>query len=162
MGDFSQGKDFKVFNFLSENAKTTIESSDVKEGIKFSAVICFESIFSDLVRNFCIKGAEFLIVITNDAWFGRSTAPYQHAQIAVFRAIENRIPIARCANTGVSMFIDQMGRITKQSKIFTESILVDKIFLRNKETFYTRYGEFFSYIITTIGTILMLFSIIRK
>ncbi len=159
-GDFSRGKDFTIFTIpkkLQEDKEFSLQKD-----IRFSAVICFESIFSDLVRQFCKKGAEFLIVITNDAWFGKSTAPYQHTQIAVFRSIENRIPIARCANTGISMFIDKMGRIIKQSKIFTESILIGNICLRNEETFYTRYGEIFAYIITSLGVIFMLISIVKK
>lgn len=165
MGDFTPGKEFTMFNIpqkLNKNREISQNINENKKDIKFSAVICFESIFSDLVRNFCKNGAEFLIVITNDAWFGKSSAPYQHAQIAVFRAIENRIPIARCANTGVSMFIDKMGRVIKESKIFTESILIDEINLKGEETFYTRYGEIFSYFITAVGAILMLMSIIKK
>ncbi len=165
MGDFTPGKEFTMFNIpqkLNKNNEISQNFNETKKDIKFSGVICFESIFSNLVRNFCKNGAEFLIVITNDAWFGKTSAPYQHAQIAVFRAIENRIPIARCANTGVSMFIDKMGRVTKESKIFTESILIDEINLRNEETFYTRYGEIFSYFITVVGAILMLISIIKK
>jgi len=165
MGNFTPGKEFTIFNIpqkLNKNREISQNINETKKDIKFSAVICFESIFSNLVRNFCKNGAEFLIVITNDAWFGKTSAPYQHAQIAVFRAIENRIPIARCANTGVSMFIDKMGRVIKESKIFTESILINEINLRNEETFYTRYGEIFSYFITAVGAILMLMSIIKK
>jgi len=165
MGDFTPGKEFTMFNIskkLNKNGEISQNINETKKDIKFSAVICFESIFSNLVRNFCKNGAEFLIVITNDAWFGRTSAPYQHAQIAVFRAIENRIPIARCANTGVSMFIDKMGRVVKESKIFTESILIDEINLRSEETFYTRYGEIFSHFITAVGAILMLMSFIKK
>ncbi len=160
MGDFSQGKYYKVFNL--SNDKISAENTGALKNIKLSVVICFESIFSDLVRKFCHKGARLLVIITNDAWFGKTSAPYQHAQIAVFRAIENRIPIARCANTGVSMFIDKMGRVTKQSNIYTESVLIDKIYIENEKTFYTRFGDIFSYIITAVGTILMLISIIRK
>ena len=159
MGDFSAGKEITLFTIQKETDK---EENIKSSKINFSTVICFESIFSDLVRKFCKKGAEFLIVITNDGWFGKTSAPFQHAQISVFRAIENRIPIARCANTGVSMFIDKMGRVIKQSKIFTEEILIENIELRSEETFYTRHGGIFSYIIMFGGVIFMITSLIKR
>ncbi|NQT75512.1 MAG: apolipoprotein N-acyltransferase [Candidatus Omnitrophica bacterium] len=95
LGEFTAGKDFKVFDL----------------GPKFAALICFEDVFPELARRFVKNGAELLIVITNDAWYGKSGASYQHAACSVFRAIENRVPVIRCANTGYSCFIDSMGRI---------------------------------------------------
>ncbi|GIW54952.1 MAG: hypothetical protein KatS3mg082_1356 [Nitrospiraceae bacterium] len=72
-------------------------------------MICYEVIFPDLVRQFVANGAEFMATITNDAWFGRSAAPYQHFGMVVFRSVENRVAFARAANTGVSGFIDPSG-----------------------------------------------------
>jgi len=106
----------------------------------FSVLICFESIFPELVRSFKARGAAFFVNITNDEWFGRSAAPYQHAHMAVFRAVENRTSIARCANTGISMLIDPWGRVTLQSGLFTREALVGKIKLVSTETFFTRHG----------------------
>ncbi|MDZ7262521.1 MAG: apolipoprotein N-acyltransferase, partial [candidate division KSB1 bacterium] len=137
-GDFSPGKETVVFQFQTQGEKGSTES------IKFSVVICYESIFPELVREFVVKGAQFLIIITNDAWFGKTSAPYHHAQIAIFRAIENRISIGRCANTGVSMFIDSYGRTLMASPIFKEEVLVSDIPLRQEKTFFTRYGNVFS------------------
>jgi apolipoprotein N-acyltransferase len=110
----------------------------------FSTVICFEIIFPDLVRKFVDRDAQFLVTITNDAWYGKSAAPYQHFAMATFRAIENRASIARAANTGISGFIDPYGRIIEQSEIFVEDGLVQDIPLRWRTTFYTRYGDVFA------------------
>ena len=100
-GEFTKGEEYKVFS-LSETKPRKA---------RFSVLICFEDIFPEIAREFVKSGAEFLIVITNDAWYGKSSAPYQHAACSVFRAIENRVPVVRCANTGYSCFIDSRGKI---------------------------------------------------
>ena len=110
----------------------------------FSSVICFEIIFPNLVRKFVDSGARFLVTITNDAWYGRSAAPYQHFAMATFRAVENRSAIARSANTGISGFIDPVGRIMEQSDLFVEDWLVADIPMRATTTFYTQYGDVFA------------------
>lgn len=110
----------------------------------FSSVICFEIIFPNLVRKFVDNGARFLVTITNDAWYGRSSAPYQHFAMATFRAVENRVAIARAANTGISGFIDPVGRILAQSDIFVEDALVYDIPVRTTATFYSQYGDVFA------------------
>ena len=102
LGEFTPGKEFKVF--VGDRHACPLP-------IKFSVLICFEDIFPELSRQFVKNGAQFLIVITNDAWYGKSGAAYQHAACSVFRAIENRVPVVRCANTGYSCFIDSKGRI---------------------------------------------------
>ena len=102
LGEFTPGREFKIFEINTTGLITTI---------KFAALICFEDIFPELSRRFVKDGAKFLIVITNDAWYGKSSAAYQHAACSVFRAIENRVPVVRSANTGYSCFIDSRGRI---------------------------------------------------
>jgi len=77
---------------------------------RFGTVICYEIIFPGLVRKFVNGGSEYIVTITNDAWFGKTSAPYQHFSMAVLRAVENRVPVARAANTGVSGFIDSKGK----------------------------------------------------
>jgi len=95
LGEFTPGKNFKIFKFKAD----------------FGVLICFEDIFPEISRKFVDGGAKFLVVITNDAWYGKSGAAFQHAANSVFRAIENRVPVVRCANTGISCFIDSKGRI---------------------------------------------------
>ena len=90
-------------------------------------LICFEDIFPGLVKKFKNNGAKFLINITNDAWFGQSSAPYQHAQASVFRAVENRVPVVRCANTGLSCFIDKYGRIYDELDVWTAGYRTSEI-----------------------------------
>ena len=110
----------------------------------FNVVICFESIFPDLVRKFVLKGAQFITVITNDVWFGPHSSPIQHAMIAVLRAIEFHRPVVRCANTGISMIIDPYGRVVDKTGTFERTILTGVITPGTGQTFYLKYGNIFS------------------
>lgn len=116
---------------------------DVK-GHQLGVAICFEIIFPELVRENAQSGAHIIATITNDAWFGRSAAPLQHFSMAVFRAIENRTPVIRAANTGISGFIDAAGRIGPHSGLFVEAALVDTIRISSLRTVYTRAGDIFA------------------
>ncbi len=89
----------------------------------FACLICFEAVFPDLARADVRAGARWLVNITNDEWFGRSAALPQHAAMAVFRAVENRVPLARCANTGVTMLVDAHGRVVERLPVFTRAVL---------------------------------------
>jgi apolipoprotein N-acyltransferase len=103
-------------------------------------LICFESAFPELARTFVQRGARFLVNITNDGWYGFTPGPYQHAQMCVMRAIENRIPLARSANSGISLFVDRVGRISKATNLFITDIRRDRLALREESTFFTRHG----------------------
>jgi apolipoprotein N-acyltransferase len=96
-----------------------------------------------------------MTTITNDAWFGKTAAPYQHFTMAVFRAVENRVPVARAANTGVSGFIDAKGRILDTSAIFTEAALTHTLTPGSVKTFYTKYGDLFAYTCVIAAIVLM-------
>lgn len=113
-------------------------------GTRVGTVICFEVIFPEVVRRFAQNGATVMTTITNDAWFGDSAAPYQHFSMVVFRSIENRVPFARAANTGISGFIDAHGRIIKQSPLFTEAALTQSLHPGIRRTLYTAYGDVFA------------------
>ena len=90
----------------------------------FSCLVCFEAIFPDLARTDVRHGARWLVNITNDEWFGNSAALYQHAAMAVFRAAECRVPLARCANTGLTLVCDAYGRVVAQVPVFQPTLLV--------------------------------------
>ena len=155
-GNFSPGNRIAIFK-LAVGDSSSVTALDT---VKLGTVICFESIFPNLVRKFVLKQAELLVVVTNDGWFGRTGAPYQHAQMAVFRAIENRISVARCANTGVSMTIDPWGRVRKRSAIFTEAVFTDELPLRKEFTFFTTHGNVFANAVTGIAMLLIVASVV--
>ncbi len=111
----------------------------------FAVLICFESIFPDLVRQHVAAGAHLLVNITNDSWFGRSAGPYQHALINAMRAVENRTAIARAATTGISLFIDPFGRTYEATDLFTPAVAVATVPVGQPATFYTRHGNIFAY-----------------
>jgi len=114
------------------------------EGEKLGVLICFEVIFPELARAMCQKGAQLLVSITNDAWFGTSSAPYQHLSMAVFRAVENHVALARAANTGISAFIDPVGRILDSTPLFEEAVRARPLPMMGQKTFYARFGNLFA------------------
>ena len=123
----------------------------------FGVAICYEVIFPDLVRQLAKAGSDFLVTITNDAWFGNTVAPYQHFAMVVFRAVENRMAFARAANTGISGFIAPSGHIVVATPIFTEQGITGSIPLRLPSTVYTQVGDLFAWTCVIISTILLLF-----
>jgi apolipoprotein N-acyltransferase len=119
-------------------------------------LICYEIIFPGLVRKFTHNGANLLVTITNDAWFGRTSAPFQHFSMAVFRAVENRVPVIRSANTGISGIIDAKGMIIRKTDIFEEAVITENVQVRgSSQSFYSRYGDIFTFLCLT-GTILLI------
>lgn len=138
IGDFAFGKDYTVFS-LDENSQKS-----------FSVLICFEDVFAYLARDFVNRGARFLVNITNDAWFKKTTEPYQHLQASVFRAVENRVWVVRAANTGVSCFINPKGRVVSSVKdkytkeeIFVSGFQTQNISLEDRRTLYSEFGDLF-------------------
>lgn len=128
IGDFSPGSEIKNLKLPS---------------CSFATLICYEIIFPNLVRKFVKKGAHFIVNITNDAWFGKTSAPHQHLSMTVLRAVENKCFIARAANTGISAFINPVGTIIKQTKLFTQAVLPAMIYYTEQRTLYTLYGDVF-------------------
>ena len=145
-------------DFESGTARTVFEVP----GGKFSGMICFDSVFPWLARDMMVRGAEFLVVITNDGWYGRTSAPYQHADIATFRAVENRRWVVRCANTGVSMFVDPYGRQAQKTGLFQEAVVAGTIAPRNEQTLYMQFGDLFSQLCGVIALMGLAVSAIRR
>lgn len=112
--------------------------------LRFGSPICYEIIFPDLVRRFVARGAHFLVTVTNDGWYGPTSSPFQHFNIAVFRAVENRRFLLRAATTGVSGFIDPWGRVRSRSEIMTRTSLADTVTPSSRRTFYSRFGDVFA------------------
>jgi apolipoprotein N-acyltransferase len=106
-----------------------------------STAICYEVIFPSLIRQFVVNGSELLTTITNDAWYGRSSAAYQHWEQAAMRAIEGGRYLARAANTGISGFVDPYGRVVEKSPLFEQSLLVADLRFIRAPTIYSRTGD---------------------
>jgi apolipoprotein N-acyltransferase len=130
IGDFQGGRTYTIFH--------------LPQG-RFGATICYEAIFPAQVRRYVREGADFLVNVTNDAWFGRSAAPAQHLAMAALRAAENRRYLIRAANTGISAIVDPRGRIVRASDIFVPAVIADRIRLERGQTFYTRHGDLFAW-----------------
>ena len=112
---------------------------------RISSAICYESIFPNLMRQFVKRGSELLVVVTNDGWFGESSAPFQHLRMGAVRSVENRRYMVRTANTGISAIIDPYGRIESRTSIGVRTILDGTAHFRSDLTFYTQYGDLFAY-----------------
>jgi apolipoprotein N-acyltransferase len=108
---------------------------------KFAVLICYESVFSDFVTQFSKKGAEYFIIVTNDGWWGNTSGPYQHNQYAVLRSIENRKWIVRCAQTGVSCFIDPLGNMYDEIPYYGTGIANRNIVANTEKTFFSENGD---------------------
>lgn len=113
--------------------------------VSFGVLICYEDIFPEVARLETARGAELLVNITNDAWYGRTSAPFQHASMAVFRAIESRRSVVRAAQTGVSAFVDPTGRVRARTGIFEGPLTLHVDVPRGgPDSFYVRYGDVFA------------------
>lgn len=159
----------KVFGFIEKMTHAIGEVTPgtesvlhAYENLKFGSPICYEIIFPDLVRRFAKQGADFLVTITNDGWYGQSAAPYQHFANAVFRAVENRRFLLRAATTGISGIIDPYGRIITQSEIGTKTVLTGAVTPSKKTTIYSRCGDAFSLLCLTIGAIFFIMSLLKR
>lgn len=109
--------------------------------VRLGALVCYESLFPDLARRLTAQGARLLVNISNDAWFGRTSFPYQHAGLCALRAIENRRSVVRSANTGISAVYDPLGRLVAKTDIFSEAVLTREVPLLTTRTGYAFVGD---------------------
>ena len=162
IGDFEAGPGPTILTMTPKARSSTVGiASTTPRPVKFGVAICYEVIFPNLVRQFAANGAEFLVTVTNDAWFGPSSAPSQHFSMVVFRSVENHLAFARAANTGISGFIDPFGRIVEATPIFTEQAIQATIRVWRPHTFYSRHGDVFAYGCVIICALLCLFGYFR-
>jgi len=131
-------------------------------GYKMAGVICIESIYPDFTAGFVDKGAELIAVVTNDSWYGYSSGPFQHKEIAVLRAVENRRTVVRAANGGISCMIDPMGRIINSAKLFTKAVLVVDAPLNQEKTFFTKHPLIIPLLCSSVSIITILFFVYIK
>jgi apolipoprotein N-acyltransferase len=126
-----------IGDFAPGERAVTLDTGSTELGIQ----ICYEVIFPELSRQYVQAGARVLVAITNDAWFGRSSAPYQHLAISTFRAIENRTPLIRAANTGVTAIIDQNGHIRTMTGLFVEAYRTGEVQPGSGQSIYLTIGD---------------------
>jgi apolipoprotein N-acyltransferase len=161
------GETVPLKSFLSKYIKTLNELGDFSPGRNYSIFrlpyapivgnVCFESIFPYISRNLTKNGAQILVNVTNDGWYLKTSAPYQHFMFNIFRAVENRRMLVRSANTGISGLIDENGRVVSRSAIFEELYLGVTVRPNSRITFYTRFGDFFvllCFIVSASGLVL--------
>jgi apolipoprotein N-acyltransferase len=136
-------------------------------GRRFGAVICWEIMFGDLVRQFVRRGAGVMINATNESWFGATAAPYQLLAMSAIRAAENRVWIVRAASTGISGFIDPHGRIVERvtdatgRDLFVEGVLARDVHVSRSPTFYARYGDVFVFLQMAVAAALVVLAVSR-
>lgn len=130
LSGWNVGRDTVVFNLTQAGAKDTI---------KLNSLVCFESVYPAFVSSFSRRGSELISVVTNDSWYGNSSGPYQHKEIGVLRAVENRKYVVRAANGGISTIIDPLGRTLASSKMYEKTFIEGKVRLERKLTFFAKY-----------------------
>lgn len=152
ISNWAKGRDTTVFEMKTRDGNL----------VKFSGLICYESIYPTFVREFVKRGAQFLVVITNDSWYGNTSGPYQHFQYSILRAIENRRSIVRCANGGISGFIDPYGRVKRKTRFHEKTQIADVITLNDKKTFYTRHGDLIVHVAFAVFIFSFGFAVLKK
>lgn len=145
-GEYVPARRFLPFiNPLVENVGDFTPGSSkaplIMDTLKLGVLICYESIFPGIARDSVALGANLLVNITNDAWYGRSSAPYQSMAMAVFRAVENKRSLVRAANTGISGFVDPLGRVIQQTPIFTATAIKGSIPVLEEKTLFCAKGH---------------------
>lgn len=129
--------------------------------IKLGALVCYEDIFPDIARGLVSQGADLLVNLTNDAWYGNSSAPYQHLVFSQFRALENRRYLVRATNTGVTAVIDPRGKVLNVLPMFKRDTLRTSFNLEKKEAFYTFSGDWVAWGAVMFSVLMVCYSLFR-
>ncbi len=133
-----------------------------KPEVKFASMICYESVYPNFVREFVVRGAQFLVIITNDSWWGNTPGAYQHASYASIRAIETRRWIIRAANGGISGFVDPAGIYHDETKLYSRATFHGTIGPRSELTFYARHGDVFAGSCAVLAIVLLLLTFLPQ
>ncbi len=144
--------------------KTTQEDREVfklNNSEATAPIICYESVYGEYVTGYVKNGANFLTIITNDAWWDNTQGHKQHLSYASLRAVETRKSVVRSANTGISAFIDETGQVTKSLGYEKQGSIKSEITVNNKQTFYVKHGDYIARIAQFLALFLFLFSIIK-
>jgi apolipoprotein N-acyltransferase len=152
IGMWGKGQDTVVFGLPLRTGDT----------VRFASVICYESVYPDFVRQFVERGAEFLMIITNDSWWGNTSGAYQHASFASFRAIENRRWIVRATNGGISGFIDPLGQMHQRTRLYTTTTIDGDIEASDDRTYYARHGDIFAQACLFCGGLIVILAFVPK
>lgn len=142
--------------------RDTVIFEEKRTGAKFSSMICYESVYPEFVASFVKRGAEFITIVTIDSWWDYMSGAYQHHQYAIFRAIENRRWIARCAVGGFSSYIDPMGNVHDKTELFTQAVLSKTIERRTGLTFYTKHGEWVGQLCALCAGLFLLVALLKR
>jgi apolipoprotein N-acyltransferase len=131
-------------------------------GIRIAPLICYEDLMPDLSHKFVKEtGANILVNLTNDAWYGKSVGPWQHARLAQSRAIETRRSLLRVTNTGVTSLVNAKGEMIQSLPMFVPEVLTTEVDILGGETYYVRYGDWFAWSMTIIAAAILLFHLKR-
>jgi apolipoprotein N-acyltransferase len=155
-GDFDMGNDYTVFHLTNDE-------------VRVAPLICFEDTIGELTRRFVLHGANLLVNVTNDGWFLYSAGSHQHLANAIFRCVETRCPMVRAANTGVTCFVNEFGRVTQvlrdeTGSTFMEGVLTGEVNVPTERnlTFYVRYGELFAQFCASITAVTIAVILVRS
>lgn len=160
VGQFGRGTEYTIFETVAlapplaaqaaghapaagDAPHATAGAATAGRPARFATLICYEGIFPALTRTFAARGADFLVNISNDAWYGDTAAPQQHLLMAAMRTIENRMPMVRSTNTGISAFITDEGKVGPTTPLFEEDMVVETVLVRDVWSFYRAYGDVF-------------------
>ncbi len=145
VGDFVPGSEYTL---------TSMDNHQV------GATICYEDVFPGLIRQFTRRGAEVIVNVTNDGWFGTTSAPYQHLRMSIVRAVENRRYIIRGANSGISAIIDPYGTVDSRTDLGERTVLDGVAGYRSDMTFYVRFGDVFAFLAAVVAIVSLLIALL--
>ncbi len=151
ISSWNTGRDTVVMNFNLPDIKLHV-----------GAIVCIESIYPGFVAQFVKRGADLIAVVTNDSWYGNSSGPYQHKEISVLRAVENRRTVVRAANGGISCIINPLGKTVKATGMFRRTYLTGKAGINKEKTFYTQNPLLIPYITVFVVVLTIFLFLIHK